>query len=69
MHLVATDLELGSVYIMGNTKVIRENQEICRKLEVPKDYMLIAGIAISYPQTPAEERTLVTDKIQTIYIK
>jgi len=69
MTIEAADLGLGSCYIMGNTAAIRNNAEICKAMQVPEGFKPCAGIIVGYAAAEAEKRELVTDKIQTVYVK
>ena len=68
MHLAATELGLGSVYIRGCINAIRENRPLCEKLGVPEDFVLTGAIAVGYPCEEPETRELVTDKIETVIL-
>ncbi|MCL2136579.1 MAG: nitroreductase family protein [Coriobacteriia bacterium] len=56
IHLQATALGLGSVYIWGCLKKLRENTEVLAKLGLPDGYELYSAIAVGYPTEPLVER-------------
>ena len=56
MHLMATDMGLGSVYIMGAVAALNANPELVQKLGLPEGFVPTAGIVIGHPVNPLKER-------------
>ncbi len=48
MHLAATDLGLGSVILWGCIKVMAELPEIHQLLEIPEDFIPLAGLSVGH---------------------
>jgi nitroreductase len=48
MHLAATDLGLGSVFLWSCILLVAELPEIQKLLELPADFIPVAGLAIGY---------------------
>ncbi len=63
MMLAATDLGVGSVYLLAATEAITENPELLAKMELPEGFKLIGGIGLGYPTEEMQPREL-TFKIQ-----
>lgn len=55
MTLAATDLGLGSIYLLGVTAALSKNEELCKKLEIPQGYRPISALAVGYGKTPVEK--------------
>lgn len=49
MHLMATDLGLGAVYLKGVVAFFLDNPQYLKKLNIPEDFTILAGMAIGYP--------------------
>ncbi len=64
MHLEATALGLGSVFIWGVLEAMRMYPEADRSavLRLPKDFQPLLGLAAGYPARPAEPRAINPDK-------
>ena len=56
MMLAATELGLGSVYLLAATECITENPDILEKLELPEGFKPIGGIGLGYPAGELKER-------------
>jgi len=69
MALEATELGLGSVYLKGMISAIEKNKEICEELNLPKDYIPIAALAVGYGNEEIKERPLTVERIAFDYIK
>ncbi|MEE0742628.1 MAG: nitroreductase family protein [Emergencia sp.] len=69
MLIAATDIGLGSCYIRGNIKAIRNNRDICKQLKVPEGFLPCGAVILGYPAEMASERELVTDKFAVDYIR
>ncbi|MDD3881480.1 MAG: nitroreductase family protein [Eubacteriales bacterium] len=70
MHLAATELGLGSVFMWGSLEAMREIPELDNTalLNLPDNFQSLIGIAIGYPQQALSERDLATDKISVNHI-
>jgi nitroreductase len=70
MHLAATDLGLGSVFMWFALESMREIPELDNSylLNLPDDFAPLIGIAIGYPAEQLTMRELKTDKIAVNYI-
>lgn len=69
MIIEATDLGIGSCYIMGNIAAIKDNKEICDAVNVPEGFKPCAGLVLGYPVEEPKARELVTSKIPMDMIK
>ncbi len=56
MLLAATDLGLGSVYIMGAVAALRTKPELVARLNLPEGHVPVAGLALGHPVEPLAER-------------
>ena len=56
IHLQATALGLGSVYIWGCLRKLRKNEAAMARLGLPAGYELLSAIAIGYASEPLVER-------------
>lgn len=70
MHLAATELGLGSVYMWGSLEAMRIYPEFdnTHLLELPDNFEPLLGLAIGYPANSIAPRTLTADKISINYI-
>ena len=70
MHLAATSLGLGSVFMWGSLEAMREIPELDNTavLNLPDNFEPLLGIAIGHPVTELSERDLKTDKISVNYL-
>lgn len=70
MHLAATDLGLGSVFMWFALESMRELPELDHSylLNLPNDFTPLLGIAIGYPAEHLKTRELKTDKISVSYM-
>lgn len=64
MHLAATDLGLGSVYL-GSIQAVNNSFEVLYKLKLQDGFWPVAALAVGYGKTPAEERAVPMTKIFT----
>lgn len=56
MLIAATDLGLGSVYLMGVVAMaINTNKELQREMGIPEGFEPVAAVAIGYPVEPLTE--------------
>ena len=67
MLLTATDLGLGSVYLMGAVAALNSKPELVAKLGLPEGFVPIAAAAIGHAAQPAAERA-PQNKIVTAYL-
>ncbi|AEF84034.1 nitroreductase [Treponema primitia ZAS-2] len=70
MHLAATDLGLGSVFMWHILESMREIPELDNSylLNFPEGFSPLLGIALGYPEKPLKTRELRADKIKTDYM-
>ena len=64
MHLAATDLGLGSVYL-GSIQAISGSFEVMYKLKLQDGFWPVAALAVGIATEPAEERAVPMTKIYT----
>lgn len=69
MIIEATDLGLGSCYIMGNVAAVKGNGEIESAVGMPEGFELCAGLILGYPAEEPVSRELSADKIPTEYFR
>ena len=69
MHLMATDLGLGSIYLWGYIRLLNKNDKLKADLYIPEDFVLLSALAVGYSEKPLKEREYTTLKIKTNYIK
>lgn len=65
MHLAATDLGLGSVYLYGFLNIFNSDTRLLNELGLPEGYYPLSGIALGYPTEPLAKRA---DNRKTISI-
>jgi nitroreductase len=70
MHLAATNLGLGSVFMWGSLEAMREIPELDNTaiLNLPDDFEPLLGIAIGHPEQKLSARDIKTDKITINYL-
>lgn len=56
MHLRATDLGLGSVYIWGCLRKLRADEALVAKLGLPEGYEILSALALGHAEAPLEPR-------------
>lgn len=56
MSLAATDLGLGSVYLMGFLVAFSADAELVKELNLPEGFAPVSAIAVGYPTEPLVER-------------
>ena len=64
MHLAATDLGLGSVYL-GSIQAISNSFEVLYKLKLQDGFWPVAALAVGEAKEPAQEREVPMTKIYT----
>jgi len=50
--LAATDLGLGSTYIWGCLRKLRQHPELIARLMLPEGYEILSAVAVGYPTEP-----------------
>jgi nitroreductase len=70
MHLAATNLGLGSVYVWGILESMREIPELDRTglLELPENFAPLMGLMLGLPKVPLKDKAPTPDKIPINYI-
>lgn len=56
MALAATNLGLGSVYLLGICRELQGRAHAAALLQIPSDYRMISAVAVGIPQEPLTER-------------
>lgn len=69
MHLMATDLGLGSCYIVSFTAAFNVDTALRTDLGIPENHKLVAGLLVGHAETPMDTVRDVTDKIDTKIFK
>jgi len=69
MHLAATDLGLGSVYLWGFLIAFSTDLELVKELQLPEGFSPVSAIALGYPVKPLIEikelkKTITINTIQ-----
>ena len=67
MMLTATDLGLGSVYLMGAVAALKTKPELVEKLNLPEGFVPVAAAALGHPAQPAVLRE-AQQKIEVSYL-
>ena len=71
MHLAATNMGLGSVYMWGALESMRMIPELdhTELLEIPEGFEPLIALAVGYPANDLKERPISHEMITTNYIK
>lgn len=69
MSLAATDLGLGSVYLLGCLAAFDSDKELLKELNLPESFAPVAAIALGYPADPLTKEKELKQTIQTNIIK
>ncbi|WP_378956878.1 nitroreductase family protein [Pelosinus sp. sgz500959] len=69
MTLAATNLNIGSVYLLRSIFAINANQELIEDLNLPEGFFPAAGIALGYPNEPFTIEKELKQTIQLNIIK
>lgn len=69
MSLAATDLGIGSVYLLGFVFAISKNEELLKELNLPEGFAPAAAIALGYPTEPLTTEKELKQTIETNFIK
>ncbi len=56
MHVAATDLGLGSVYLLAFLGPVKEDPELVKALNLPEGFTPVAALAVGYPAQQLTER-------------
>lgn len=54
--LAATNEGLGSTYIWGCLRLLRQDPETLKLLSIPEGYEILSAVAVGYPKKPLEPR-------------
>jgi hypothetical protein len=57
MALSATDLGLGSVYLLGLCRELQNSAHTAALLRIPKEFRMVSALAVGHPAQPLEERS------------
>ncbi len=68
MHLMATDLGLGSCMIWGAIAALNTKPELVAKLGLPEGQVPCCGVVIGETTDTLEERDIPSDRIAVTYI-
>ncbi|MCL1912532.1 MAG: nitroreductase family protein [Eubacteriaceae bacterium] len=55
--LAATNLDLGSTYIWGCLRRLRQHTGLIEKLGMPNGYVILSAVAVGYPMEPLAQRS------------
>ena len=70
MHLAATNLGLGSVYVWGILEAMRDFPELDRTdlLNLPENFKPLMGLMLGRPKVPLKERAMRPDKLAVNHV-
>lgn len=68
MLLMATQLGINSVYLLGAIQAIKKDSELCNKLNLEYEYFPIAAVALGYSAIK-KQRLKEKSKIETVYFE
>lgn len=66
MLLAATDMGLGSTFIMGAVAAMRQNPELCAAAKVPEGFVPVCMAIVGYSAAEATRREATTEKFKLI---
>lgn len=69
MHLMATDLGLGSCYIVSFAKAFNVDTNLLTDLDIPENHKIISGLLVGHSENPVFIERDVTDKMSTKIFK
>ncbi len=69
MHLMATDLGLGSIYLWGFIQYLKDNEKLKADLGIAVGYVPVSALAVGYSATPLQVRDYSVAKIKTNYVR
>jgi nitroreductase len=70
MHLAATSLGLGSVYVGGILEALRDMPELDKTaiLGLPEGFEPLMGLMLGHPKLPLKDKPLIADKLPVNYV-
>ncbi len=69
MLIAATNAGLGSCYLFGVSQALLSNSEVKSLLGIPEGFRTVSAVALGYAADTLNERSIQTDKMETLYIK
>ena len=69
MSLAATNLGLGSVYLLGVCNELKDSAQTAALLRIPPEYRITSALSVGYETEPAAEREPDLNKIQTLFLR
>lgn len=63
MHLAATDLGLGSVYLLGCIRALQKAPELQRELGIPEGFTPMSALAVGMANRQMPRRELTAERI------
>lgn len=69
MHLAATDLGLGSIFLFGFVRALNMQNQLGPMINLPKGWAPVAALGVGYAANELNERKLALGKIRTDYIR
>lgn len=68
MLLAATDMGLGSTFIMGAVAAMRQNPELCTAAKVPEGFVPVCMAIVGYSAAEAVKREATTEKFKLVRV-
>lgn len=65
MHLAATDLGLGSIFLFGFVRALNMQNQLGPMISLPKGWAPVAALGVGYAAEPLSQRKPVLGKIRT----
>lgn len=69
MALAATELGLGSVYILGSVLALTNSPDSYEEFKVPEGFLPVAALAVGKAAMPLQEKELTVSKIATDIVR
>lgn len=69
MLLTATDLGLGSIYLMAVPGAAQYSPELCAEMKVPEGFAPYVMVGVGKAKAEPQERQLTLEHIQTEYVR
>jgi len=69
MLLAATDMGLGSVYLMGCIGALNNSPDLLKKLDLPEGYRPVSAVALGHPVEPLTGEKDLKKTIAVNYLK
>lgn len=69
MSLSATDIGIGSVYILGALAAFMNDKELVKELILPEGFVPVSGIALGYPTESLDQERELIQKIKINILK